>query len=227
MHTSASPSRRLFNVEEYQRLGELGILPETGTELIEGEIVVKNGRGTPHRWTYDDWVQMGEAGVLGEGERTELVNGEIVGMTPAGPRHVYVVDLLTEYLGEWARGRAILRVQSPLRFNDIEAPQPDLALLRRTEDRYRSRQAGPWDALLIVEVADSSVSRDLEKAILYARAAIPEYWLVDVNQSLVVVHLNPVGGEYVDVREYTRGESWASPALGGREVRVEDVLGPA
>ena len=226
MHTTASPSRRLFTAAEYYRMGELGILPETGVELIYGEILVKNGRGTPHRWTYDDYLQLAEAGILSEDERTELVNGEIVCMSPAGHMHIYVVDLLTAYLGRWADGRAILRVQSPLRFNDIEAPQPDLVLLRPHEDRYRSREAGPWDALLVVEVADSSLSRDLEKAVQYARAAIPEYWLVHVNRSVVMVHLSPVGGEYADVREYGRGQSWTSPALGGREVRVEDVLGP-
>ena len=227
MHTTASPSRRLFTAAEYYRMGELGILPETGVELIDGEILVKNGRGTPHRWTYDEYLQLTEAGILSEDERTELADGEIIRMSPAGHLHIYVVDLLTDYLGQWAHGRAILRVQSPLRFNGLEAPQPDLVLLRLHEDRYRSRQAGPWDALLVVEVTDSSLARDLEKAVQYARAAIPEYWLVDVNRGVVLVHLNPVGGEYADVRQYGRGQSWTSPGLGGREVRVEDVLGPA
>lgn len=227
MHTTTAPSPRRFNVDEYYRMGELGILPETGVELWDGEVVVKNGRGSPYRFTYDDYVRLSEDGIISEGERTELVNGEIVCMTPVGHRHIYVVDLLTDFLGEWAHGRAILRVQSPLRFNDLETPHPDLTLLRLHPDRYRSRQAGPWDALLVVEVADSSLSRDLEKVVQYARAAIPEYWIADVSREVVMVHLNPVGGEYTDVREYARGESFASPAMAGREVRVEDVLGPA
>ena len=227
MQTSADTSRRLFNVDEFLRMGELGILPESGMELMDGEVLEKNGRGTARRWTYDEYIQLGEAGILSEDERTELINGEIVEMTPPGHQHIYVVDLLTAFLSAWAHGRAIVRVQSPLRFNDLEAPQPDLVVLRMHEDRYRSRQAGPWDALLVVEVADSSLARDRQKAVQYARAAIPEYWLVDVCRSLVQVHLNPVGGEFTSVREYRRGESWMSPGMDGREVRTEEVLGPA
>ena len=125
------------------------------------------------------------------------------------------------------RGRAIVRVQSPLKFNTGVGRVPDLVLLRMHEDRYRSRSVGPWDALLVVEVSDSSAARDLAKAEEYARAAIPEYWIVDVNRPSVLVHQQPVGGEYTDVREYRHGQVFSSPALGGREVRVEEVLGPA
>jgi Uma2 family endonuclease len=227
MHTLAQLSRRLFNADEYTRMGELGILPERGVELIDGEVLVKNGRRTPHRWTYDEYLRLGEAGILLD-ERTELLNGEIVSMTPAGHRHVYVVDLLTDRLSEWGRDRGVLRVQGPLRFNDLEAPEPDLVLLRPHPDRYLSRQAGPWDALLVVEVSDSSLERDRDvKGPMYARAAIPEYWLVDVNREVVLVHRRPEGGEYLEVTEHARGDAWASPALGGRTVGVEDVLGPA
>jgi Uma2 family endonuclease len=226
MHTSAPIERRPFNVDEYHRMGEAGILPEAGVELLGGEVIVKNGRGTPHRWTYDEYVEMVRAGILSEDERTELIDGEIVCMTPVGHRHIYVVDQLNTLLGDWMRGRAIVRVQSPLRFNSMEAPHPDVAVLRLTDDRYRSRQAGPWDALLVVEVSDSSVTRDQElKGPMYARAAIPEFWLVDVNRPAVFVHLTPVAGEYTDIRRYGPGEAWTSPGLDGREVRVDEALG--
>lgn len=227
MRTSTTLPQRRFTADEYHRMGVLDLLPDDGVELVDGEIVVKDGRGTPYRWTYDAYERLGEAGIIAEDERTELVNGEIVRMTPAGHRHIYTVDLLTEYLGEWARGRAVLRVQSPLAFNDLDAPHPDLVLLRPHPDRYRTRQAGPRDALLVVEVADSSLLRDLEKAVQYARAGIPEYWLLDVSRYVAIVHQDPVGGEYADVRAYTHGESFVSSTLGGREVWVEEVLGPA
>lgn len=226
MHTVAKSARRSWTADEYSRMGELGILPESGVELVEGEVLEKNAWGTPRRWTYEDWERMVAGGVLDEDERLELVDGDLVCMTPVGHRHTYTVDLLTEFFGEWARGRAILRVQSPLKFNSGEGPVPDLVLLRMHEDRYRSRTAGPWDALLVVEVSDSSLSRDLAKAEQYARAAIPEYWIVDVNRPAVVVHQAPIGGEYSDVREYRHGQSFPSPALEGREVPVEAVLGP-
>src|SRR5687768_7943087 len=154
MHTAASLERRTWTVEEYQRMGELGMLPESGVELIDGEVREKNAWGTPRRWTYEDWERMVAGGIVDEDERLELVDGDLVCMTPVGHRHIYAVNLLTEFLGEQARGRAILQVQSPLRFNTGEGPVPDLVLLRMHEDRYRSRHAGPWDALLVVEVSD-------------------------------------------------------------------------
>lgn len=219
------PVRR-WTADEFARMGELGIIPRSGVELMDGTVREKNAWGSPRRWTYADLERMTADGVVDVHERLELIDGEIVRMTPVGHRHIYTVDLLTEFLGAEARGKGILRVQSPLMFNTGEAPVPDLVLLRMHEDRYRSRQAGPWDALLVVEVADNSVLRDQEKAGQYARAAIPEYWLVDVNRAEVTVHRQPLAGEYTDVRACHRGETFASPALDGREVRVEEVLGP-
>jgi Uma2 family endonuclease len=225
MHTIAGAARRIFTFDDMRRMQEVGMLPHTGFELRGGELVEKSGRATPRRWSYDEYVQLGEAGILRPNERTELLNGEIVTMTPVGHRHIFVVDLLTEMLGSWAHGRAVLRVQSPLRFTDIESPYPDIVLLRMHEDRYRSREAGPWDAPLIVEVADTSIAYDREKAFTYARAAVPEYWIVDVDRSTVIVHLDPVGGEYTQVSEYARGERWTSPAMEGREISTEQVVG--
>jgi Uma2 family endonuclease len=227
MHTATTPARRRWTCDEYERMGELGILPESGVELIHGEVRERNAWGTPRRWTYEDWERMVAGGIVDGDERLELVDGDLVCMTPIGDRHMYAVDLVAEYLWSQMRGHAIVRVQSPLKFNTGEAPVPDLVLLRMHEDRYRSRPAGPWDALLVVEVSDSSLARDLAKAEQYARAAIPEYWIVDVNRPAVLVHQQPIGGEYTDIREYRHGQAFSSPALDAREVRVEEVLGPA
>ncbi len=226
MQTAAHPARKSWTAEEFFRMGELGILPESGVELWGGEVREMNPWSTPRRWTYEDWERMVAGGIVDEDERLELVDGELVCMTPVGDRHMYAVDLVAEYLWSEMRGHAIVRVQSPLKFSTGEAPVPDLALLRMHEDRYRSRPAGPWDALLVVEVADSSLARDLAKAGQYARAAIPEYWIVDLNRAAVLVHQAPVGGEYRDVRPYRHGQSFPSPALGGRQVRADEVLGP-
>lgn len=207
-------------------MGEVGILPESGVELIQGEVLEKNAWGTPRRWTYEDWERMVAGGIVDEDERLELVDGELVCMTPVGDRHMYTVDLVAEYLWSQMRERAIVRVQSPLKFSTGEAPVPDVVLLRMHEDRYRSRKARPWDALLVVEVSDTSVARDLAKAAQYAQAAIPEYWIVDVNRGMVLVHQSPVGGEYTQVAEYRHGQAFHSPALGMRGVQMEEVLGP-
>ncbi|HET7463022.1 MAG TPA: Uma2 family endonuclease [Longimicrobium sp.] len=225
MDSAVAIQRRLFDHREFQRMGPLLIVPECA-ELFDGVVTDKTGDGTPHCWTYEQYLELARAGILGEDERIELVDGEIVLMSPVGHRHVYVVDELTARLGEWMAGRAILRVQSPLVFSRVDAPQPDLVLLRMDADRYRSRQAGPWDALLVVEVAESSLDTDREvKGPKYARAAIPEFWLVDVNGPSVTVCSAPVGGEYTQAATYRPGESWSSPALEGRSVSVDEALG--
>src|SRR5262245_6056342 len=124
---------RQFDADEFERMSELGILPECA-ELIFGEVQDKTGRDTPHTWTYEQYLALVQAGILAEDERTELIDGRIVSMTPIGHRHVYVVDNLVALLGPWAPGKAILRVQSPVRFNAVDAPQPDITLLRMHPD---------------------------------------------------------------------------------------------
>lgn len=224
MDSAVAIQRRLFSVDEFHRMGPLMILAECA-ELIHGVVLDKTGGWSPHCWTYDQYMELGRAGILDEDERTELIDGEIVRMAPVGHRHIYVVDQLTRRLTQWMGETALVRVQSPVRFNSVEAPCPDVTVLRLTDDHYRSRQAGPWDALLVIEVADTSVLHDREvKGPMYARAAIPEYWLADVNRPVVVVHLAPVAGEYTDVREYGPGEAWTSPAL-SRVVSVDEALG--
>lgn len=223
MRTDVNLPVRRWTPDEYARMAELGILPEAGVELIDGIVREKNAWGTPWRWTYEDFERM--EGVVDEDERLELIDGEIVHMTPVGHRHTYTVDLIAEYL--WARvlGHGLVRVQSPVHLAKEDGPVPDLVLFRMHEDRYRSRQAGPSDALLVVEVADTSVRRDRRKGLRYARAGIPEYWLVNVSRPAIVVHQKPVAGEYTDVCEYRHGSGFNSPALDGREVRAEEVLG--
>lgn len=78
MRTITKLARRRWTVQEFLRMGELGILPECGVELIDGEVVEKNGLGSPRRWSYEDVLRMIAAGVLGEGERIELIDGDIV-----------------------------------------------------------------------------------------------------------------------------------------------------
>jgi hypothetical protein len=143
MQTAASPARRSWTWDEYVRMGEIGILPENGVELIGGEVRERNVGWTPRRWTYDDWERMVAGGIVDEDERLELVDGDLVRMTPVGDRHMYTVDLVAEYLWTQMRGRGIVRVQSPLKFHTGEALVPDLVLLRMTEDRYAQPRPDP------------------------------------------------------------------------------------
>ena len=219
---------RSFTVDEYYRLYEVGILPESGTELIGGQVLSKMVSGyVPRRWTYDEYLRMADSGIIRPDERVELIDGEIVPMSPAGKRHSSVVLWLSTTFPERVRGRAMVRVQNTFRLDAHETPEPDILLLKPREDFYLGREAGPHDALLVIEVSDTTLSYDRGvKRALYARFDIPELWIVDVQRRRVIVHREPRAEEYTDVREYGAGESWHSPALDG-EIRTEDVLGPA
>ena len=178
-----------------------------------------------HRFTVDEFHKMGEAGILTEGHRVELVSGEIVEMAPIGIAHAACVRELDEWLQAVLRGEAIVSAQQPLRVEYDGEPLPDIAILRSRADRYRSSHPTSADALVVIEVADSSVLYDRNvKSRMYARARIPEYWVVDLPRQSVAVFLSPAYDEYTDQREYRGDESWISPGLGDREVTAATVL---
>ncbi|MBI2217960.1 MAG: Uma2 family endonuclease [Candidatus Rokubacteria bacterium] len=110
-----------------------------------------------YRFTVDHFHRMAAAGVFTEDDRVELLEGEITVMSPIGDRHVACVDFLNDRFGEALRVRALVRVQSPVRLGPHSAPQPDIALLRRSADYYRAVPATPRDVFLVIEVADADV----------------------------------------------------------------------
>jgi Uma2 family endonuclease len=178
-----------------------------------------------YRFTVDDYQRMGEAGILGEDDRVELIDGEVLKMSPIGHRHVSSVFRLNrafQRLGE----RAIVSIQSPIRLDDHAEPQPDATLLRPRPDIYRDGIPTANDVLLVVEVADSSVEYDRQvKAPLYAHSGIPEYWLVDLQRDHIVVSCDPTADGYATPRVFRRGETIAPLAFPDLVVAVDDILG--
>lgn len=173
----------------------------------------------------DEYHRMGEAGIFSEDDRVELVEGEIVEMTPIGRRHAACVDRLTELLS--GLPEVIVRVQNPVQLDALTELQPDVALLKRREDFYSRSYPKPDDVLLLVEVADTSAAYDREmKLPLYARSDIPEVWLVDLNESVVEIYAQPEGKEYREVRRVGRDESLATREVPGfSPIAVADILG--
>jgi hypothetical protein len=150
-----------------------------------------------HRLTVRDYHRLGEAGILGEDDRVELLEGQLVDMSPIGPRHALATDALTELLVLAAAGRAVVRVQNPIVLDDTSEPQPDFTLLRRPWQGYPGAHPRPPDVYLLIEVADSSLAFDLgPKLELYARAGIREFWVVDLAANRVLVHRDPDNGKY-------------------------------
>jgi len=135
---------------------------------------------TRRLFTAEEYHRMGEAGILHDDDRVELIEGEIVEMAPIGSRHFHAVTTLTHALVKAVGERALVSIQGPLRLSERTEPQPDVVLLRRRAD-YRARGPHAEDALLVVEVADTTLGYDRgTKLRLYARAAIPEAWIVDM-----------------------------------------------
>ena len=179
---------------------------------------------TRRRFTVDEFQRMGEAGIFAPDERVELIDGEVIEMTPVGPRHISTVIRLTRYFVGVAGDDLLVSVQSPVRVKGTE-PMPDFALLHPRGSEYDDRKPQAEDCVLIVEVADSSARFDREeKSRLYAEGGIAEYWVLDLPRTAVVVHAKPAAGRYRTVVEHPRGATFASPALGGREIRTDDLL---
>ncbi len=145
-----------------------------------------------HRYTVDDYERMGAAGILGEDDRVELVEGEIIDMPPIGSPHGGSVNRIAQKLTLAVGDGAVVAVQNPVRLDDFSEPQPDIALLKPREDFYAGRHPGPEDVLMLLEVAETSVRYDRDKKLpLYARAGIPEVWLVDLPGKALYICRSP------------------------------------
>ena len=155
---------------------------------------------TRRRFTRAEYHRMGEVGILRKHDRVELIRGEIVEMSPIGRRHKAFVGNLAQILMVRLAGRAIVWVQSSIVLAEDTEPEPDLAVLRRGAVSYKERDAWAEDALLVIEVADSSLAYDRStKLRLYAEAGIPEYWMVDCTAEAVEVQRRPGPEGYRDV----------------------------
>jgi len=147
-----------------------------------------------HLISVDAFHRMGETGILRPAERVELIDGEIIDMSPIGAMHAAIVDLLARHFGRRAGESIFIRCQNPLRLDDVSEPEPDIAILRPRADFYTTGHPGPADVLLVVEVADTSLAYDLGvKVPLYARHGIPEVWVIDATTRRTRVFREPVG----------------------------------
>jgi hypothetical protein len=180
-----------------------------------------------HRFTVDEYHRMGEAGIFSEDDRVELLAGEIVEMSPIGPLHAGTVDRLNALFSSRLGGEVIVRVQNPLllRTEDSE-PQPDVVLLRPRPDFYARSHPETQDVYLVIEVADTSVVADREvKLPIYARAGVPEVWLLDVATQRLEVYRHPIPDGYQDVRSLQRGESVTPQVFPQLVLTVDALLG--
>ena len=179
---------------------------------------------TRRRFNVTEYHLMLEAGILSEDDRVELIDGDIIVMSPIGAAHGECVDALNELLTQQIRGIARVRVQGSIRVNDASESEPDIALLRRR--RHRQEVPATGEVYLVIEVADSSRDYDLgTKLPFYAANGIAEVFLVDVVNDVVERHTEPRDGTYQRVVVAGRGETLTSTVLPEVTLPVNVVLG--
>ncbi len=180
-----------------------------------------------HRFTVEEYHAMAEAGLLSEDDRVELIEGEIIEMAPIGSRHHACVMRLDELLRRpGVPGGYIVSVQGPVQLDEGNEVQPDVALLRRRPDFYAGELPQPEDALLIIEVSDTTLAYDRDvKLPRYARAGVPEVWIVDLQVRRVESHSDPSPEGYSVSREFGPGQQARSGSVEGLSLPVDEVLG--
>jgi Uma2 family endonuclease len=181
---------------------------------------------THFRFSVTDYHKLVEAGVLTEDSRVELIDGEIIQMSPIGRRHASRVARLTNSFTLMLGAAVIVWPQNPIRLNDYSEPEPDLVLLKPRDDFYEEEIPSASDALLVIEIADSSLDYDRQvKAPLYARNAIPEYWLGDLNQRRLFIYTDPTSDGYASVRVAQLGETVSPLAFPDVQIPVDEIVG--
>jgi Uma2 family endonuclease len=176
------------------------------------------------RFTADEAIRMVEAGILGEDEHLELLDGALVEMSPQGPRHGYVLRRLPERLRGAYPGPWTVQIQLPLAIDRFNLPEPDLAIVGGAPETYADRHPAAAEAALVIEVAVSSQREDRRKADVYARGGVPIYWIIDLAGRRLEVRAAPEGGAYQVTRILGEDEVVELPQSDARWT-VRDILG--
>ncbi len=189
-----------------------------------GSPTVQSSGHPPRRYrlTREQFAAMGEFATNGKRVRVELIHGEVIEMGPQNKKHADAVTALNELVSASLARRKLVRVQLPLAVRSDCEPEPDLAVVPR---ETRQLADHPSTALLVIEVADSSLDYDRTvKLALYAAAGVPEYWIVDVNACCVEVYTEPVGSAYAAKWTARTGDRIACGSVEGLAVEVAEVF---
>lgn len=179
-----------------------------------------------HLFNVAEYHRMAEAGILSKDDRVELINGEIIEMSPVGSRHQACVDRLTSHLVQQSGSSAIVRVQGPIRMSNDSEPQSDIVLLKPRADFYSQSHPIPDDALLVIEIADTSYDYDrYVKVPTYAETGISEVWLVYLMGDFIEVYSQPENEMYKECVRFERGDFLTPLKLAHIRLNVDSILG--
>lgn len=167
------------------------------------------------------FMEMDRLGLFGD-DRVELIEGDIYVMAPMGEDHAVPIENLTKLLVRQLPDKFSLRCQLPFAAEDDSQPQPDFVILPA---KRRRQTETPAEALLVIEIADSSLQFDLKrKSAVYARASVPEYWVLDVKKKVLVVHRSPTRSGYRSVKRITDLAAVESAGMPGLLLDLRQVF---
>ncbi len=163
--------------------------------------------------TVEEYHKMAEVGILTE-KRIELIEGEIIKMSPIGSKHAAYVNHLNRLLSSMLSGSYLLSIQNPVQLGSLSEPEPDLAILHARKHKYFNQLPRQEDVKVVIEVANSSLSYEQQKKTqLYADAGIEEYYILNIDMEIVEAYSQPRPGKYNQVRQIKKGNDWAIPAV--------------
>ncbi|HXS69785.1 MAG TPA: Uma2 family endonuclease [Candidatus Polarisedimenticolia bacterium] len=178
-----------------------------------------------HQFTVEEYHRLAETGILAPDARVELIEGAIHDMSPIGPFHSGIVNRLIRFFSPQAKGRWIISAQNPVGLDRRSEPQPDLMLLKPAPDDFVSHLPVPDDVLLLIEIADSSLEFDRHKKLpIYARAGIPEIWIVNLQELTVEVYREPHFTGYENKTILRAGDKAAPSAFPDVIIDVAELL---
>ncbi|TYQ25721.1 Uma2 family endonuclease [Pseudanabaena sp. UWO311] len=167
-----------------------------------------------HLWSIADYHQMIEAGVLDEDDRVELLEGKIICMSPQRPFHAASVQRSSRLLFKLLGDRAEVRTQLPVTLGNDSEPEPDIAVVRFENHEYSFRHPEAPDIYLLIEVADWTISKDRkQKARIYGKNQVLEYWILDIQKRQVYVFRQPEDGTYREELTLSSNDSLAMQAF--------------
>ncbi len=179
-----------------------------------------------HRFTVEEYSKMAAAGVLPPEGRRELIDGEIIEMSPIGFDHSGCVTRTDHLFQLRLQGRVLVRVQNPVLLDEYWAPEPDVALVRPRDDFYSSAHPVPADVFLVIEVSDSTLEIDRDTKIpRYGASGIQESWLANLAAGRLEVYRSPGKRGYRKCQRLSKSQTIAPLAFPDCVIRVSDLLG--
>lgn len=180
-----------------------------------------------HKFDVEQYQLMGKAGIFHPDTHIELIEGEIVVMTPIGLKHSVTINRTSHFLHQNIQSNGIISIQNSIRLPDYSEPQPDIAILRSRDDFYEHKFPQAEDVLLLIEVADSSLKYDqTTKLALYAKYGILEYWIANLERNVLEIYRQPQNQNYLK-RSIIDNDSIAFNAIAFPEMTMtlRDIYG--